>query len=532
MSLGLLFCLLLVQYDYDGNGFIEVSIVSSSPTLPHRRTRLTFVLFIFYLVVVQYDEMVLYLAAVYRIVFKLHPEQYDNFALTPEQLAAATATECFAACDLNQDGKLSLEEFKYWFSLQEGAPTPTQATVLQAAESPVWLSLDEVRRLVDLKDETVQSLVQRFTGAHAGPPQPLTRRAFNTCLHDFVKPVTQDDAARARFVLTRLFDAFDTNGDGVVSSTELAAGLSVLCGGHRDDRVAAAFGLFDIDRDGFVSKQEMAAYLTSVFRVIFEMDPSRAVPGVSPEALALQSTEECFERFDRNHDRQLSFAEFREWYNEAAVMVDQEAGAGAGAGAGAPVPSAPSAPQQLTLQQMREAVGFDGHPVEEVLAAFQGAASADGTIHRGNFHRVVRRLLGAGHNEDVGLVDRVFDMLDLDSNGVVDASELGCGISILCAGTQEEKVGKKLQHSTAHHTCPGGDVMSMCFPDLVVCACVCARRGCFSSVRLQRQRLHHRGRDDAVPALRVPRVAADRGRRPGEPREPRGAGDDDSALCV
>lgn len=38
-------------------------------------------------------------------------------------------------------------------------------------------------------------------------------------------------------LLDSLFDLFDTDDDGVVDMPELAAGLSVLCGGKRDDKV-------------------------------------------------------------------------------------------------------------------------------------------------------------------------------------------------------------------------------------------------------------------------------------------------------
>ena len=41
-------------------------------------------------------------------------------------------------------------------------------------------------------------------------------------------------------LFNHLFDEFDVNSDGVIDSVELSAGLSVLCGGTCDDKVAAS----------------------------------------------------------------------------------------------------------------------------------------------------------------------------------------------------------------------------------------------------------------------------------------------------
>ena len=78
------------------------------------------------------------------------------------------------------------------------------------------------------------------------------------------------DPDRLQVILDRMFDLFDTDGNGVVDFSELASGLSVLCGGSRDDKAKAAFSLFDYNGDGYISLEEMTRYLASVFKVMYE----------------------------------------------------------------------------------------------------------------------------------------------------------------------------------------------------------------------------------------------------------------------
>lgn len=76
---------------------------------------------------VSMEEMVKFLTAVFKVV--LTPNVMDvlssqgNNVESPEHLAETTAWECFQTSDLNHDGKLSVEEFKYWFFAPRNDPT-------------------------------------------------------------------------------------------------------------------------------------------------------------------------------------------------------------------------------------------------------------------------------------------------------------------------------------------------------------------------------------------------------------------------
>ena len=77
----------------------------------------------------------------------------------------------------------------------------------------------------------------------------ISQEAFEECFEELVAAgpgLSAADEDKVRLVLGRLYDIFDTDGNGVVSFDEFASGISVLCGGSREDKVRAAFALFDL----------------------------------------------------------------------------------------------------------------------------------------------------------------------------------------------------------------------------------------------------------------------------------------------
>merc|ERR1719263_2613031 len=69
--------------------------------------------------VISMDEMFKFLTSVFKVVLTPNVMQVMNSmgvtVESAEDLASVTALECFKAADLNQDGKLSISEFKNWF---------------------------------------------------------------------------------------------------------------------------------------------------------------------------------------------------------------------------------------------------------------------------------------------------------------------------------------------------------------------------------------------------------------------------------
>ena len=82
-------------------------------------------------------------------------------------------------------------------------------------------------------------------------------------------------------------------------------------------KASSAFQLFDINGDGVISFDEFQTYLFSIFRVIYELEPTTAAKtGVSAETLSEITAAQVFQRYDLNADHNLSWEEFQQWYGD------------------------------------------------------------------------------------------------------------------------------------------------------------------------------------------------------------------------
>ena len=143
---------------------------------------------------------------------------------------------------------------------------------------------------------------------------------------------------RARVVLGRLFALCDRDGDGSCTLAELVAGLSVLCGGDKHEKVSLLFRLFDENGDGFLSRSEVRRYIGAVLRVMTDARQdgeagaaSASVGGLTAadaDAVADATTQQCFLVADVNKDDQLSLDEFAAWMeggaSQAAIPEQRE----------------------------------------------------------------------------------------------------------------------------------------------------------------------------------------------------------------
>jgi Ca2+-binding EF-hand superfamily protein len=98
-------------------------------------------------------------------------------------------------------------------------------------------------------------------------------------------------------------------------------------------------------------------------------------------------------------------------------------------------------PQLQNLKELRKTCGLKTVPVNEALQTFKTVAD-DGKLTREQFGVAYQTLLTNFQVDIPGedVQSAVFDLFDRDDNGVVDMLELICGASLLCTGTEEDKI--------------------------------------------------------------------------------------------
>ncbi|ETP44618.1 hypothetical protein F442_08803 [Phytophthora nicotianae P10297] len=388
--------------------------------------------------VISEEEMTHYLGSVFKLLYALDPTRKQQLEISAKTLAAVTASEIFEVADVNKDGNLTFEEFQKWYS------RPEQSSFNEIVAP---LDLNEVRQLTNLGNLDVVEVFERFA-EHADEDGMLNRESFDKCFFEIIEmahPRTQIEKLRAKMVADRLYDVFDRDGNGQIDFSELASGLSVLCKGARDAKVRAAFRLYDFNEDGFISLDEMKRYLTSIFKVLYEVQPEmRQETGVSAEELGVVTAEQAFLEADSNHDGKLSYDEFLTWYNSPA-----QAGISSAVAKNAIVDSSL---HWMPLNEIKQLTNLAQYEPEEVFEIFAGEADEDGLLSRDAFNESFRKVISGQKSKgtqasDVEtqkklqeVVDGLFDLFDTDNSGAVDFGELASGLSVLCGGTKDQKV--------------------------------------------------------------------------------------------
>ncbi|KAL8002917.1 putative calcium binding protein [Plasmopara halstedii] len=383
------------------------------------------------------NEMTHYLESVFKLLFALDPTREQQLGTSANTLAVATTSEIFEVADVNQDGELNFKEFQRWYTRPEHVSFNDIAAPLD---------LDEVRQLTNLGNVDVVEVFKRFAD-HADARGMLNRSSFTRCLFEIVEsasPRTQIEKMRAKLVAGRLYAAFDPDGNGSVDFRELASGLTVLCNGARDVKVKDALRLCDLNVDGFISLDEMKRYLTSIFRVLYEVQPKmKRETGVSPDELGVVTAEQAFFEADLNRDGQLSYDEFLRWYNSPtqggiSSVVTKNA-----------IVDSPL--QWMPLSDLKQLTNLAQYEPEEVFEIFAGEADEDGYLSRGAFDESFRKVINGQtintrasdpdtQNKMQTVVGCLFDLFDKDKKGMVDFGEIASGLSILCGGTEIQKV--------------------------------------------------------------------------------------------
>jgi len=97
--------------------------------------------------------------------------------------------------------------------------------------------------------------------------------------------------------------------------------------------------------------------------------------------------------------------------------------------------------QLQNLKELRKTSGLKQIPVDEGLKAFKNAA-VESRLTREQFLQAYSILLEAKSIDMPSdeVKNAVFDLFDRDDNNIVDMMELICGISLLCHGSEDDKI--------------------------------------------------------------------------------------------
>ena len=209
--------------------------------------------------------------------------------------------------------------------------------------------------LQDLKKEFQQSVGQCCNRENKGSIgfkcfQDVMMRRLRGSQDDSASAQTQNNA-----LLHRLFELFDTDGDGAIDFREFITGLGSMQADAGEGRIKMCFKTYDVDDSGYISKDELFEMLASVtlkkevlvalISLNVKQSPTKKRK-FSPQAAAvidsptsgetdsLHSTVarntslhaevlgDLFERLDANNDGQISYEEFKEGISKDPFLVD------------------------------------------------------------------------------------------------------------------------------------------------------------------------------------------------------------------
>ena len=373
--------------------------------------------------------------------------------------------------DANQDGLLSFEEFKNWYSSEAGqavnsrnnaSKAPTSSTSNDSKERPsesedLSMSLSVARTLTGLGASKVHDIFEMLANS-ADDEGLVPIDGYIDCFTSvFDQARTTEEHNRLKQLFYSIFELFDTDTTGKVDFAELSSGISVLCGGSSDDKVRSAFALFDFNGDGYISLTEFTTYLAAVYKVMYLTTPgTRERIGATPEELAKITAEEAFYDADLNLDGRLSFAEFKKWFASAGFAREEVSDSFENSNSKTSSMLDEEEPEasivNWDMRSVREATKIDRFSPNDLFDVFTESSSLqeDGShaLGRDSFmqcaHYIVTLGGGSKSADDAELCGEFFTLVAdsfTDSNtGMIDPRAVASGLSVLCNGPRDDKV--------------------------------------------------------------------------------------------
>jgi Ca2+-binding EF-hand superfamily protein len=242
----------------------------------------------------------------------------------------------------------STEPSPYRMGIKEKEQKPLKFQLFTNESNAYTVSINPKRVLLlkhlviesNLCNIAISSACSTILGDDNG--RQISRDRFDSAMHNVINDSIMSKESRTLLsdLLTAVFNAFDFNKLGKADATELACGLTVLCGGRKSDKLEYAFELLDKEKKGTVSRFQMVRYLQSFLLVLLNIsscslgqEPSEDIlhnqEGEKAEgSIALQkvicsasswATEEIFKATQSKREikegtEHIDFDNFADWY--------------------------------------------------------------------------------------------------------------------------------------------------------------------------------------------------------------------------
>ena len=331
------------------------------------------------------QQLTRYFVSVFSILKSLHPEapefQQDDSVKT---LASSTASTCMKNFDIDEDNKLSVDEFRAYFFPQ--AQARKRARLLQSA----------VMSLSKIRPEKLLSSLPSEKGVNL--------KEFVAWIGTFASGAKCDDTAYAE-----LFKSIDVDKSGTLDRDEIMAAVSIYCrGGSPKERVRAVFQYFDKDNNGELTEEELVTYFTCVFRCMKSLDASQFKER-TPMSLARLTVTRALLSADSDKSGSLNFDEFTNIFLQQTEDDEDDS---------------------LPFMKVVDALKKSGD-ASKLMRALQ---DLNGDIDRVTFRKLIRDQIGDDDGVDDSCIDVLYAICDRDGDGVLELRELGGGLTMLCQG--------------------------------------------------------------------------------------------------
>lgn len=154
--------------------------------------------------------------------------------------------------------------FRY-YNPESGIPRLTE----MINKVPEWLNLKEIRKMTNLRKYNVQEVYDMFS-RYADDDGDISRNDFEKCIRRLMRSAGSSaedvESERTSTVLNYLFGFFDKDGNNKIDLTELASGLTVLCGGPR---YCAFFTFFFEPKNDFTIDGNYKVFIFKKFIYIY-----------------------------------------------------------------------------------------------------------------------------------------------------------------------------------------------------------------------------------------------------------------------